>query len=62
MNMMNNNEYIQYIFVPHPFLVLYLWIIFIRKLLFQNLLFYYDTEQSAKPTGVIFLEVTKYVP
>ena len=29
------------------------------KLLFQNLLFYYDTEQSAKPTGVIFLEVNQ---
>lgn len=24
--------------------------------LYQNLLFYYDSEQSARPTGVIFLE------
>ena len=34
---------------------------FVKNLIFflplQNLLFYYDSEQSAKPTGVIFLEV-----
>ena len=31
--------------------------IFIFFLPLQNLLFYYDSEQSTKPTGVIFLEV-----
>ena len=34
---------------------------FVKNLIFslplQNLLFYYDSEQSTKPTGVIFLEV-----
>ena len=31
-------------------------IIWLRKAIFQNLLFYYDSEQSVKPIGVIFLE------
>ena len=31
-------------------------------LLFQNLLFYYDNEQSSKPAGVIFLEVIFHKP
>ena len=36
-------------------------VFFVKNLIFflplQNLLFYYDSEQSTKPTGVIFLEV-----
>ena len=38
-----------------------LFFFFVKNLIFflplQNLLFYYDSEQSTKPTGVIFLEV-----
>ena len=37
------------------------FVFFVKNLIFflplQNLLFYYDSEQSTKPTGVIFLEV-----